>query len=405
MNLKAFVKRNKLLTSLAYKVRELRNILTMRKYGDLPIEPNKVVLYRSGGGYGDNPRAIAEYIHARYPEIKLVWAYSSNDDKKSIPDYLIPVVFESDEFLREMATAGAWVCSTTLPNGTQKRQGQLYIQTWHGDKGFKKFGLDATELKSVKTSTSGRKLVESEICDYFITGAKWFIPKIKSAIGYEGDIIACGLPRNDCLVNFDCKLALDIKRKLGIPEETRILLYAPTFRDHEGTHEVVGSDINLSVLLNAMEKKTGERWICLMKAHAGRELKIAVAGEANKFKDVTNYSDIADFLMISDMMITDYSSCAGDFALTDHFILLYQDDIDSYITQDRTLYFDMKDSPFFVAHNLEEALKIIDEVDKEAIVKNCALIREFYGVCETGRACEKVVDLILKNKARLEQKM
>lgn len=403
MNLKAFVKKNKYLANFAYKARQLRNTSTMKKYSELPIEPNKVVLYRSGGGYGDNPRAIAEYIHINYPEVKMVWAYSSSDDKKSIPDYLTPVAFESDEYLREMATAGAWVCSTTLPNGIQKRRGQLYIQTWHGDKGFKKFGRDASDLKSIKTSTSGRRLIESEICDYFITGAKWFIPKIRSAIGYEGDIIACGLPRNDCLVNLNHKLALNIKRELGISQETKVLIYAPTFRDHKGTHEIVESDIDLHSIIGALEKKTNQPWICLLKAHAGRELKMMLDGDNGKFRDVTSYSDIADLLMISDMMITDYSSCAGDFALTNRFVLLYQDDFDSYTTKDRTLYFDMKDSPYFVAHNLDEALRIIDEVDSEAISDNCEAIRRFYDVCETGRACKEVVDLIMKNKERLEQ--
>ena len=304
-----------------------------------------------------------------------------------------------------MATSGAWVCSTTLPKGTVKRKGQLYIQTWHGDKGFKKFANDAaSDLEVYGNKTKNRKFAESEICDFFLTGAKWFIPKIRSAIGYKGKIIAKGLPRNDCLVNYDPDAALAIKRRLEISENTMVLIYAPTFRDHEGTHEVVVSDINLPAILNAVEKKTGERWICLLKAHAGRELKMAISGNEKKFKDVTAYPDIADLLMISDMMITDYSSCAGDFALTNHLILLYQDDIDLYTTLDRTLYFDMKDTPYYVAHTLDEALKVIEEVDADAIAQNCAAIREFYGVCETGRACEGVVDLILKNKARLERK-
>ena len=403
MRIKSIVKKNKFLSALAYCARKHRNMALMKKYESLPLDPNKVVLYRSGGGYGDNPRAVAEYIHRHRPNIKLVWAYGTPGDKMTIPGYILPVAFESDVFLREMATAAAWVCSTTLPDGTIKRKGQIYIQTWHGDKGFKKFGRDAVELDSIKKSTHGRRLIESEICDYFLTGAKWFIPKIRSAIGFNGEIIGCGLPRNDCLVNPDPKVAIATKRRIGIAENTKTLIYAPTFRDHEGTHEVVASDIDLSAILNALEKKTGEQWICLLKAHAGRKLKLAISGEKTKFIDVTAYPDIADLLMISDMLITDYSSCAGDFALTDRFILLYQDDIESYTTKDRTLYFDMKDTPYYVAHNLDEAVKIIDEVDTDAIVKNCAAIRKFYGVCETGRACEEVVNLILENKARLER--
>ena len=402
MRLKTIVKKNRISANLAHKARAMRNTSRMKKYGRrLPIDPDKVVFYRAGGGYGDNPRAIAEYIHRHYPEMKLVWAYGAPEDRKTIPDYIHPVVFESEEYLREMSTAGAWVCSTILPSGTQKREGQLYIQTWHGDKGFKKIARDAGDLKNLKKGTSGRELMESKICDYFLTGAQDFIPKIRSALGYEGEVIAHGLPRNDCLVNFDPEAARRIKENLHIPEPTKILIYAPTFRDHESKSGAVASDIDLQAILEAVEKKTGEPWMCLLKAHGRRKLNLAGSKNEKKFLDVTGYSDMADLLMISDMLISDYSSCAGDFALTDHLILLYQDDIDSYTSKDRTLYFDMKDTPFFVAHDLDEAVKIIDQVTPEDIAENCAAIRRFYGVCESGKASEEVVDLIMKNKDKL----
>ena len=403
MDMKFIIRKNRVLAWLAYYIREKRNELLSKKYAYLPINSKKVLFFRPGGGYGDNPKAISEYLHKKFPEIKLVWACESDYYFSSIPSYVHAVIFESKEYYKELATAGAWVCSSILPAGTKKRQGQIYIQTWHGDKGFKKFGYDAAELKSIRNGKNRRRIIENEICDYFLTGANWFLPKIRSAIGYNGNIIAHGLPRNDCLIKKDLTKVIEIKNKIGILLDKKILLYSPTFRDHKGTHEIITSDIDLLVILNELEKKTGDEWVCLLRAHGGRKLHTDLPKTEKRFIDVTSYPDIADFLMISDMMITDYSSCAGDFALTNNFILLYQDDIESYTTKDRTLYFDMQDTPYFIAHSLDEALNIINSIDHKDIVENCEAIRNFYGVCESGHACEEVVDLILKNKERLEK--
>ena len=401
MGIKAFVKKNRYLATVAHQVRGMRNRLMMRLYSNKKIDFDKVLFYRSGGGYGDNPRAVAEYLHKNYPEIKLIWAYGNDYVKDTIPPYVHAVKFESNEYLREITTAGAWVCSTILPTGTIKRKGQLYIQTWHGDKGFKKFARDATsDLKQLSDSTSGREIVEQKICDYFLTGAKWFIPKIRSAIGYRGAIIAHGLPRNDCLFNIDPNLCSEIRKKLDIPENVKLLIYAPTFRDHEKSHEIVDSDINLPAIVKSLEQKTCESWICLLRAHGGQKLMYNIEDRKNQFVDVTSYPDMADLILISDMMITDYSSCAGDFALKDKFVLLYQDDIASYTGKDRTLYFNMEDTPYYIAHNTTEALNIINNIDEEKIVENCKAIRGFYQVCETGSSCKEVVEIIIKNREK-----
>jgi CDP-glycerol glycerophosphotransferase len=104
---------------------------------------------------------------------------------------------------------------------------------------------------------------------------------------------------------------------------------------------------------------------------------------------------MAELLMIADMLITDYSSCAGDFAVKGGFILLYQDDAETFASKDRTLYFKIEDSPFFVAHNMEEAVAVINSYDSNRVDDNCREICDFYKTCETGDSCRIVSDLIL----------
>ncbi len=404
MGIKRFVKRNKLLSKIAYCAREKRCKGLQKKYGKQPLDGNKVLFYRSGGGYGDNPRAVAEYLHRQNPDMKLVWACGSTSLFQTVPEYVKPVVFESDEYYRELSTAGAWVCSTTLPNGTLKRKGQLYIQTWHGDKFLKKIGNDsASDNDSYKWRKTASKFCESRICDYFVTGCEWFVPIAASALDYRGAFLRSGMPRNDCLVNLDSEKCAEIRKTVGIDSDVKVLIYAPTFRDYEKTHDSVGSDIDLVAILDALEKKYACRWICLMRAHAGKHLKLNGGDIADpRFTDVTTYPDMADLLMISDMLISDYSSCGADFAITGKMVLMYQDDIDQYTSKGRTLYFTREESPYFTASNMEEALEILNRVTDEDIRKNSQGILDFYHSFETGHACEEVCKVILEALAKIQ---
>lgn len=404
MNIKQIIKRNKLMSTLAYSAREKRSRGLLKKYSRQPLDGKKVFFYRSGGGYGDNPRAIAEYLHEHYPDIKLVWACGSDSYFSTIPAYVKPVIFESEECYKELATAGAWICSTTLPNGTVKRPGQLYIQTWHGDKFLKKIGNDsAADVDSYKWRQTANKFCEVTICDYFVTGCDWFVPIAASAFGYRGAFLRCGMPRNDCLVNIDNAKCEEIKKAVDVAPDVKVLIYAPTFRDYEKAHDVVGSDIDLVSILDALEEKYGCNWICLMRAHAGRQLKLGSGDIADpRFKDVTTYPDMADLLMISEMLISDYSSCGADFAITGRMVLMYQDDIDQYTAKGRTLYFSREESPYFTASNMNEALEIIERVTEDDIKKNSQGILDFYDSYETGHACREVCKTIVEALAKIK---
>ena len=396
MNIKRIVKRNRFLSKIAYSVREKRTQVLLKQSWKLPLE-QKVFFYRSGGGYGDNPKAVAEYLHAHHPEVQLVWACGNESYYPTIPDYVKHVIFESKECYKELATSGAWVCSTTLPNNTIKRRDQLYIQTWHGDKGLKKSGNDsAADVDSYKWRQTASRFCEDRICDYYVTGCEWFVSIAASAFDYRGNFLRCGMPRNDCLVNLDQEHCKEIKKAVGVSDDVKVLIYAPTFRDYEKTHDAVGSDIDLVTILDALEKKYNCKWICFMRAHDGKQLKLGSGGNADdRFKDVTAYPDMADLLMISDMLISDYSSCGADFAITGKMVLLYQDDIDQYTTKGRTLYFSREESPYFTAYNMEEALEIIDRVTEDDIRKNSKGILDFYNSFETGHACEEVSKVII----------
>lgn len=183
---------------------------------------------------------------------------------------------------------------------------------------------------------------------------------------------------------------------MGIEKDVKILIYAPTFRDYENSRDAVSTNIDLGKILETLEEKYGQKWICLLRAHDGKALTInhEVIRDV-RFRAVTTYPDMADLLMISDMLISDYSSCGADFAIMGKMVLMYQDDFQQYTTKGRTLYFSREESPYFTAYNMDEALEIIWKVTEEEIKENAKRILDFYDSFESGRACEEVSKVIL----------
>lgn len=352
------------------------------------------VLFQSfdGASYSDNPRFISEKLHELYPNVKIVWAFKNPDTKKNIvPDYVRKIKLdESFEYYKELASCKVWVNNFSFKY-IPKRKGQFFIQTWHGDRAFKKVLNDSGHREKgnlVSESIKG-------YCNLAICGSLYGERQYRSAFGYEGKILMEGTPRDDLLLEPDEEKIKEIKAKLNVAQDTKLLLFAPTFRQANqlGKTEQETSSIDISRVLDALEKKYGGEWKGVLRAHP------AVAGLTGnrsdpRIIDATKYEDMADLLLTSDVLITDYSSCAGDFALLGRLLLLYQPDRKEYESNDRALYFKMEDSPYYIAENQHELEENILCSSKEAIRKNCEQILQFYGTKETGKSSEMVAEII-----------
>ena len=357
------------------------------------VVKNRVVFVSfSGKSYSDNPRSISEALHKVSPDVQIVWIMSGGEKKKQIlPDY-VKCVDSANKLLiyRHLLTASVFVSNVSLPQ-IEKSKKQLFIQTWHGDKAFKKVLNDSPFV-------SKDYYVPEQIegyCDLAVAGSEYGKRQYESAFRYKGKILMEGTPRNDRLVQNDPELQKELKKALNIPENTKLMLYAPTLRREasQSKQKQQIQDLDISATLDCLEKKDGCRWICLLRAHPAM-VGLTGAGEDSRIMDVSGYEDMADLLLISDMLITDYSSCAGDFALLRRPLVLYQADRQEYLEKDRTFYFDIDESPYFVAQNQEQLEQIIAGMTAEKAAENCEEILKFYGDCETGHAAEAVAKII-----------
>ena len=268
-------------------------------------------------------------------------------------------------------------------------EGQIYIQTWHGDRAFKKVGYD-----NPHQYTRFNRMLE-EKCTLGVTGSDYGDMQFRSAFHYKGELLKVGYPRNDILLRNDPAEGRAIREKLGLSQDVKLLLYAPTFRDTEQkNHEVQKVRLDLNHVLDVLEETTGEKWQCLVRAHYMTR-GIPFDDGSGRLIAASAHPEMAELLKISDALITDYSSCAGDFALTRRPIWLYQDDLEDYQTNNRALYFDMKDSPYWVAATPGEMDALIRATTPERARENCDAILRFYGEAETGHAAQSVAEYII----------
>ena len=359
----------------------------------LGINRNKVVFQSfSGRSYSDNPRIISERLHERRPQTEIVWLFREpalSEARDRVPDYVRCVYKYYWRSWIEQATARVWVDNFTKAVELHgfPRDRQFYVQTWHGDRPIKKIGYDATDSMPYRLE---------EECSLVVTGSEFGKRMYRTAFRYTGEYLNVGAPRNDILVRNDPADVARVRAKIGVPEGVKLLLYAPTYREDYGAIQKE-AQMDLGRVLKLLERD-GERWLCLYRAHylsAGIDLDAV----KDRLIDMTRYEDMSELLLVSDMLLTDYSSCAMDYCLLDRPVFMYMADYDEYMAS-RPLYYDPHDTPLLIAHDQRQLEALILATDAGAAARNCADIRAWYGMNETGRATDAVCDYIIDKLER-----
>lgn len=369
----------------------------------LPIRKNTIVFESFlGKQFSDSPKAIYEYIKDNYSDYKLYWSF----DRKTYLVYketIHSVPRLSIKWIFVMARAEYWVTNSRLPIWIPKRKDTIYIQTWHGTP-LKKLGVDIEEVHLPGTTTEKYKkefIHEASKWDYLLSANNYSTDIFRRAFAYDKKVIDVGYPRNDILYNWnnDEKVA-QLKKKLGVPFDKKIILYAPTWRDDD-YHGIGAYKFNLKIDVSLMKEVLGEDYIILLRTHYLIADSLNLEGYEDFVYDFSHYSDISHLYLISDILVTDYSSVFFDYANLQRPIIFFVYDIEKYRDNLRGFYLDFEHvAPGPFVKTTEKLIKEIKRYEGNdfTISGRYKTFLEEFCYLDDGNASRRVVNSIFNDK-------
>lgn len=348
-----------------------------------PIKKNRIVFCSyQGVSYNCNPKYIYKFLSEKYgKEFEYIWVI--NDRSKSYPFKTIPI--HSLKYVYVALTAKIYISNTGISSYLPKRRDQVVINTWHGGGAYKKVSID---VFNDHTNLKIAEIVGKET-DYYISSCKKFSEIMsKATLVPAKNFIECGMPRNDIFFKHDKKkIVKKVKTALGITEEEKTVLFAPTFRD---SNRVIPEEINVTIVLSSLNEKFGGHWKFLARTHCFGNQRLT-----SSCLDVTAYADMQELLVMADVLITDYSSCMWDFSFTYKPCFIFAPDVSKY-EQERDFYTPMAEWPYPLAYNNEQLKTNIMNFNQTSYTKMIEAHHMALGSCENGTASQTLSKIITK---------
>ncbi|MDO4493092.1 MAG: CDP-glycerol glycerophosphotransferase family protein [Clostridia bacterium] len=361
----------------------------------LPLRDRVMFQCFHGWNYGDNTRAILEELHRRSPQTELLWL------KDPQRDYALPPYVRAVNAQSPLARTAA-VCTSRVVVNThrferevRKRKGQLFIETWHGGLGVKKVENDMPNA-SVPEWMAGEIRNTCRLADLFLSNSRHLTGIYRRAFGYSGLVWRCGYPKNDVLHRGKDAARAAVRAHYGLPEDAKLLLYAPTFRDTiwKGRDDAWLFDIGEAEVLRALRKRFGGAWYLLKRLHPVMQGRAAQTAAQAGVLDATAYPDMQELILGSDAFLSDYSSGIFDAAEAGLPCFSYVPDAEEYAAE-RGVYYTPEELPFPFAKTRAELAERIEAFDETAYAASRDAFFERTGLVQTDHAAADVVRLIL----------
>ncbi|RJL33501.1 bifunctional glycosyltransferase/CDP-glycerol:glycerophosphate glycerophosphotransferase [Bailinhaonella thermotolerans] len=314
------------------------------KEREKPLKDAVLYVCWNGKQYSDSVRAVYEELLRRELPLQHVWLVA---DGAFVPPGSLEVTGKpgvtptvvragSREYYQAMARSKYVVANTYLPKWARIRDDQVMVQTWHGTP-LKRIGNDMPWMQrpGPKPDFWHRQAAEVPNWDLLVSQTPWASPIFRRAFGYEGELLECGYPRNDLLTTADASVKAVVRSRLGIPDGKRVVLYAPTWRDYDRDNPSLRLDVDDA------RRVLGDDHVLLVRGHL-MQAGPGLHDPSGFVVDVTSYPDITELMLVSDVLITDYSSVMFDFASTRRPMLFFTYDLARYRDSTRGFYFDFE---------------------------------------------------------------
>lgn len=310
----------------------------------------------SGDQYTGSPRVMFEKMKTdpRFDGFRYIWAFSV-PGKYETPG-AEQVKINSLAYFIVALRARIWITDVNIERGLHfKKKSTIYFNAWHG-----------TGPKKCGNSVSNRKDYDFSYVDILCVDGD-YLKKVyvDSFNAREESMIWCGRPREDVLFTYSEEDKKHIRRELGIPDDKKVILYMPTWREN-GNH-------GLDWL--QWEREFEDDYVMLVRSHHFSKSDIFAKLNSKFWINVSDYSDVNELYLVSDILISDYSSAFFDFGLLSKPIICFADDYDDFIANGPGLYMDMKrDFPGGVQETDEQAIAVIKNMD---YAKACIMTKQY----------------------------
>jgi CDP-glycerol glycerophosphotransferase len=378
------------------------------------------VFFDSGGGtrYAGDPRAIYEELLARGADLDCLW--NVRDGQAALPPEAVAVRTNGREYYEALATCRYIVTDARLPRWFRRAEGQVVLRAWpdapllrmghdlwggDGDAAAQGHGGDAGRAapriapgsvpKSVPGAAPGsvprraaRLATEVAQWSHLLSPSPWATPILRRALRFEGEVLETGSPRTDILVHRPPTAVL--RWRLGLPEDRKVVLYAPTWPG--GGRRRAASRTELPLDVDVLRRALGQDHVLLVRRHPGATGEPPGAGDGFVV-DVTGFPDVQELYLLADVLVTDHSPAVFDFAATGRPILFLTGDPERGGGHGRTLDLAaVAPGPSLrTAGEVADALRRIDEVAAEYAAAYAGFVRGC-GAQADGRAAARVVD-------------
>ena len=361
------------------------------------VRPNdKLILFISFGGrrFDDSPKAIYQQmiLDPRFDSYRIVWAFKDPESFNLVRGEKV----RCDTLLYFITALKAriWISNSTVERGLEfKGKHTFYFNTWHGTP-IKKMGSD------VEGHNKGFKGKGQWKVDYFTCQGKYeqdIFCRVFNGLNTENTHLI-GLPRNDIYANYSKEYMRSLRKKLGIPMDKRVILYAPTFREYDksSNYEI---KTTIPIDIQNLKQELGDKYIFLFRAHYEVSRRWDIKGD-DFIYEMSNYPSLEDLMIVSDILISDYSSIFFDYSIMDKSMLAYCYDYDLYSVE-RGMYFDIRDWLPSAAHQ-EELLDLIRTEKYDEQIAMTKRFRERF-VTSYGSAVKQSLNVIYNELNRFPE--
>lgn len=359
---------------------------------------NNLVVFESffGKDYNDSPKYIYEYMLETFGnKYKYVWILNNpSENMKGNPKI---ARYSSLKHVYYSTRAKYHVYNVRQPGWFKKEKDMVILETWHGTP-LKKLAFDLDDIHAASQNQKETFYRDTRLWDYLISANPFSTEVFARAFDLDRNmILEHGYPRNDLMYSDNAAdVAADVRKKLGIPEGKKVLLYAPTWRDNEfygpGRYK-----FSLAIDFNQLRSALSDEWVILMRTHYHIADRIDFSEFAGFVYNVSKYEDVTELYLISDVCMTDYSSVFFDYANLKRPMIFYVYDFEEYKDELRGMYLDMEtELPGPLLKTEKEvinAIKNIDKVEAEYADRYAQFYDRF--CCrDDGNATKRVVEAV-----------